>query len=349
MKSWIILKSRNCNICYKSYEYDSRQTNPKYCSNSCRSLANSQKKICGLEGIDYVICKICGFKFKEINNDHISKHNMTCDEYDEMFNSSRTCEKTRLKKNTLSSIMDDEMSKKLSKSHTIEGYINKYGLEKGHILYNKMIENKTYRNGKQSYIDKYGLEKGEEIYNDIQKKKVITLEKCIDRYGEEEGVTRYEEWKKSQKNKNLLSSYIERHGYDMGLIKWLDKNNKISIANSKIQIEHKNKFKEYICEVDKYTRLSIGNKKLYNIELRGFEFGYDLDHRFSKIDGFKNNIPSYIIGHISNLKIVDSSYNRKKQHNSDIDVEFIIKEFENDIEYKKIVTDIEKLKNNKND
>jgi len=177
---------------------------------------------------------------------------------------------------------------------------------------------------------------------------VITLEKCIDRYGEEEGNKRYEEWKKSQKNKNLLSSYIERHGYDMGLIKWLDKNNKISIANSKIKIEDKNKFKEYICEVDKYTRLSIGNKKLDNIELRGFEFGYDLDHRFSKIDGFKNNIPSYIIGHISNLKIVDSSYNRKKQHNSDIDVEFIIKEFENDIEYKKIVTDIEKVKNNKN-
>jgi len=123
-----------------------------------------------LEGIDYVICKICGFKFKEINNDHISKHNMTCDEYDEMFNSSRTCEKTRLKKNTLSSIMDDEMSKRLSKSHTIEGYINKYGLENGHILYNKMIENKKYRNGKQSYIDKYGLEK-ERKYTMIFKRK----------------------------------------------------------------------------------------------------------------------------------------------------------------------------------
>jgi len=344
MKSWITLNSRNCNVCGKTYEYDSRQKNPKYCSNSCRSINNSQKRISGIEGFDYVVCRICGFKFKEINNDHVIKHGLTCDEYDEKFKSSRTSEKTRNKKNTLSNIMNDDLSKKLSKSHTIEGYINKHGDELGQILYNKMIENKTYKNGKQSYIDKYGEDEGLKRYKEVQRKKAITLENCIKKHGDVKGRELYDSWRNSQKNKNFLSFYVEKWGYDVGLVKWLDKNNKISLSNSKIDKDDRDKFKYYIYEVNKYTRISLCNYKIDNIDLRGEEFGYDLDHIFSKIDGFKNGIPAYIIGHISNLKIVESSYNRKKQHRSYIDIEDIIEKFENDIEYKKIVNDIEKIK-----
>ncbi len=344
MNKWIILNKRNCDICERLYEYDSRQKNVKYCSNTCRSLSNSQKRISGIEGIDYVVCKICGFKFKEINNNHIIKHGITCDEYDMKFKSSRTSEKTRSKKNTLSNIMNDDMSKKLSKSHTIDGYINKYGFEKGHILYNKMIENKKYKNGKQSYIDKYGEASGLDKFKEVQKKKAITLENCINKHGEVEGEKIYKKWKILQKNKNYLSFYIDKWGYDIGLSKWLDKNNKISLSNSKIKKEDRDKFNYYIIEVNKYTRISLSNCNIDNIELRGKEFGYDLDHIFSKIDGFKKGIPAYIIGHISNLKIVESSYNRRKQHKSDIEIEYVMKMYENDIEYKKLVNDIEKIK-----
>ena len=62
---------KDCDICGKSYKYDSRQKVSKYCSQRCRSLAQRQKSITGEEGIDYVVCKICNYKFKEINNDHL--------------------------------------------------------------------------------------------------------------------------------------------------------------------------------------------------------------------------------------------------------------------------------------
>lgn len=75
MKKWIILNKRKCDICKSLYEYDSRQKS-KYCSDGCRALAFSQRKLNGVEGIDFVICKICDLKFKEINNDHVQKHNV---------------------------------------------------------------------------------------------------------------------------------------------------------------------------------------------------------------------------------------------------------------------------------
>jgi endogenous inhibitor of DNA gyrase (YacG/DUF329 family) len=346
MKEWIVLDSRDCNICGKSYEYDSRQKKSKYCSQSCRSLSHSQNKISGIEGVDFVICKICGLKFKEINNDHIKKHNMSCEEYDDKFKSSRTSEKTRIKKDTLSKMMCEEMSNKLSKSHTIEGYIEKYGDIEGVTRFNKMISNKQYKNGKKSYIDKYGDVKGLEIYREVQNKKAITLKNCIEKHGLIEGENIYNKWRELQKNKNLLSYYINKYGYEIGLEKWLDKNNKISLSNSKIKKEDKKKFINYICDVNKYTRLSLSNNMINGIDMRGKEFGYDLDHIYSKVNGFRNEIPAYVIGHVSNLRIVESSYNRRKQHRSDIEIEEIIKEYENDIEYQKLVNDIEKIKNN---
>ena len=49
---------------------------------------------------------------------------------------------------------------------------------------------------------------------------------------------------------------------------------------------------------------------LKNIEKRGKLF--HLDHMFSIVEGFRQNIPSYIIGDINNLKILSASENRIK-------------------------------------
>jgi len=62
-------KEKNCEICGNLYKYDYRQKVSKYCSDSCRGISFRQRRINGLENIDFVICKICGLKFKEINND----------------------------------------------------------------------------------------------------------------------------------------------------------------------------------------------------------------------------------------------------------------------------------------
>jgi len=340
-------KEKNCEICGNLYKYDYRQKVSKYCSDSCRGISFRQRRINGLENIDFVICKICGLKFKEINNDHLERHKITSSEYDNIYQSPRTSEKTRINKNTLSSIMSEEFSEKLSKSHQIENYKLKYGEEEGTIRFNLMMSRKKYKNGKQSYLDRFGND-GEEIFNSVQRKKKITLENLINKYGDSEGKRRYNQFRHRRKNQNLLSTYIEKYGYEIGLGRWLDKNNKISISNSKINKEDRDKFKEYIYQVNRFTRISIEMNKLENLELRGQDKGYDLDHIVSKINGFKQNIPSYIIGHISNLRIVESTYNRKKQHKSDIPIEKILEQFENDLEYKKLIFNIINIENGNN-
>lgn len=347
MKNWIKYNKNNCIICNNIYEHDSRQKNSKYCSKRCTSLSFNQKRITGIEGIDYVVCKICNLKFKEINNDHLKTHNITCEEYDKIYNSSRTSENTRKKKDTLTSLMNEEFSKKLSNSHKLENYISKYGDVEGTDRFNLMLQRKRYKNSKQSYIDKYG-DDWESIYNNVQKNKKISVDKLILKYGEIEGKERYDKYIKDQKNKNTLLRYIEKNGYDLGIEKWISKNNKISISNSKIDISSREEFKKYIIDVDRFTRISLNMNNIEGLELRGKENGYDLDHIVSKIYGFINNIPPYIISHISNLRIIESSYNRKKSHRSDLPICDIIEKFELDDEYKEIINKILNIKNGKN-
>lgn len=330
---------KNCDICDKLYKYDSRQKISKYCSIRCRGISQRQKNIKGELNIDYVICEICGFKFKEINNDHLSLHRISCIDYDKIYGcNKRVSEKTKINKNTLGPIMSAELSIKLSNSHKLDSYLEKYGNVEGNIKYNEIIKKYKYKNGISSYLDKYGQEDGLIIFSKIQKKKAINIENQIEKHGEELGLIKYNNWLNKQKNKNYLYFFTEKYGYEIGLKKWLEKNDKISLANSKIVKEDRKEFLNYIIEVNKFTRISLNCNNLLNIELRGNEF--DLDHMVSKVDGFKNKIPSYIIGHISNLKIVDRSYNRKKQHKSDNSFSYIIEKYENDIEYKKLINDI---------
>ena len=52
-------------------------------------------------------------------------------------------------------------------------------------------------------------------------------------------------------------------------------------------------------------------KTLDNINKRGRN-SYHLDHRYSIFEGFKNNIPAYIIGNICNLEMIEESENIRK-------------------------------------
>ena len=329
---------KDCIFCGNLYKYDSRQKISKYCSSICRGRHHRQINMKGEIGVDYVECEICNLKFKEINNDHLKIHNISSSEYDEKYGyNKRISNKSREKKNTLSNIMTPELSKKLSRSHTIDGFIDKYGEEEGRVKHRSRTDNIKYSRSKEFYTNKYGDIEGEKIFSEIQAKKAITIDNLINKYGEKEGIIRYNKWVDLQKVKSTLSHFIELYGYEDGLSNWLEKNDKISLANSKIGRDDRKLFTSYILSVNKFTRISLNMNKLFMLELRGKDNGYDLDHIFSKIDGFKNGIPPYIIGHISNLRIINSSDNRKKQHRSDIDIDYIVELFNKDTEYKKIV------------
>ncbi len=71
--------------------------------------------------------------------------------------------------------------------------------------------------------------------------------------------------------------------------------------------------------------------KLPNISKRAFgPNNYNLDHMYSRINGFKNNISPEIIGHISNLRMILFEDNRKKYTKSCITLTELYKRIEND-------------------
>lgn len=84
-------------------------------------------------------------------------------------------------------------------------------------------------------------------------------------------------------------------------------------------------FEQYNREVWKYTNsnLKYNSNKIPDIELRGNNYGYDLDHKFSIFDGFNNNIDPSLIGHWKNLEIIKTSDNRTKAGKSSISIEEI--------------------------
>jgi len=87
------------------------------------------------------------------------------------------------------------------------------------------------------------------------------------------------------------------------------------------------RFQHYYKEVRKFTHLTLkyNFNKIPNIELRGKKHGYDLDHKFSIIDGFNNNIDPKVIGHWKNLEVIKAFDNRKKAGESSISIDEIQK------------------------
>lgn len=75
------------------------------------------------------------------------------------------------------------------------------------------------------------------------------------------------------------------------------------------------KLREYSNLVRIETERTVKNhsNKIKNIELRGKKKGYDLDHKYSVVEGFKNNVDPLIISHYKNLEVVTWKENSNKK------------------------------------
>jgi hypothetical protein len=307
--------NKKCELCGKDYTSSFRTRNTsKFCSNKCRSNNRYKNKNEKLE--DFVTCPICNIKFKEINTSHIKLHNLTINEWKEKYpHFDRLSKIARMNKSNLKNITTDEWKIKLKKSHTINGYINKYGKVVGKEKYETRCNNIKKSKSEEYFINKYGIDG----YNKIKKNKGVTLDKYILKYGKVKGKDKYEKWLEMNKKKCTLLYYLEKYGDIKGYEKWFNKNKKISENHRSIDIDKIDDYKKYCIEVDKETRLSLQLNKLENIELRNNN--YHLDHMVSKCYGFNKNIPAKIIGSIHNLKIITSNENLSKQKKCSLTLE----------------------------
>ena len=97
-----------------------------------------------------------------------------------------------------------------------------------------------------------------------------------------------------------------------------------------VRYEDKEDFEHYVDKVLIYTAKNY-HKYFYYINptnLKRSKFDYHLDHILSKAEGFKNNIPIWIICHPCNLRMLWYSDNISKNLNSDISLEELLDKIE---------------------
>lgn len=195
-------------------------------------------------------------------------------------------------------------------------FINKYGLKDGHIKYAEHIKMRSDFNQKEVYIKKHGEEK----WNNLQSRKCQSLDSFIQRYGEEEGKIKFNNF--VEKCKNTKDTFKKRYGKQWE-IKWNSYIKNLGDANRICPLEKYDDFKLYCYFVDRETRKN--SYLVEGIEMRNWE--NTLDHKFSKLKGFENNIPPYIIGHFVNLEMLSRKKNSAKHYHCSISKEDLMNEW----------------------
>lgn len=170
-------------------------------------MKKKNSKIDPLNPDSFVVSKITGERLRQITHKHVSKYNMTIDEY---------CEKYSIPKNKL--VCNDATKLKIN---TLENMIFKYGPEKGKMKWDEYCERQAYSNSYEYKRNKHGWTK--EQYKKYNLSRAVTLPNLISRHGELLGKEMYENYRELQKYVGVkLEYFIEKYGQDEGTVKYYD-------------------------------------------------------------------------------------------------------------------------------
>lgn len=200
----------------------------------------------------------------------------------------------------------------IQSKNKLEDFIERHGKE-GQERFNYAYRPETRTTNIEYWIKKgYTKEESKELLKDRQS--TFSLEKCIQNHGEEQGIKVFN--KRQDKWQNTLNSKSQEE------IDYI--NSKKRTLNS-IPIELKSDFDRYSYEVRKQTeRNLIGIENIDKRGLSGKEGSYHLDHKFSIICGFKENVPIHIIASRKNLKMIPWRENLSKGINCSVKLEDLI-------------------------
>jgi hypothetical protein len=222
-------------------------------------------------------------------------------------------------------------------------------------------ERKKSRNSCVEYYLERGLSVEESEIARSDRQNTFSLEKCIDRFGEDEGVRvwreRQEKWQttinsksdeelsdiNSRKNcwKNLSDEelVIRKAALSESVLKFWDnvsteyriefgkKNRETLVRLGKaLPLDQLEERDQYCRMVDRVTRCQPIDT-LENFDLRAPK-NFHLDHKYSKLEGYKNNVPPEIIGHICNLEMIPYYENTSKQSKCSITLETLLENIE---------------------
>lgn len=271
-----------CKQCNNSFDSTSKRKVVNFCSEQCRQLNRRMvngKNMSGKAGIDFIICPICNQHVKQITVKHAKMHG---------YNSQKDM------KNKLGIELTCEAKKELSKGENNPGYQHngkfspfseKFNGYKGLTTEEKQIKIDSLVDGS---ITKRVSEKNGPVYPEYwirqgyseeeaqqkvsEQQTTFNLEICIEKYGKEEGLKRWnerqEKWSKSFKKQNF--SKISQELFD-------DILNNVKLDLSQVyyatydredMVEYQNK--EYVLKLEKsYIRpdfIILDKKKIIEFD-----------------------------------------------------------------------------------
>ena len=118
---------------------------------------------------------------------------------------------------------------------TLDNLIKKYGIEKGQQRWESYRSKQAYTNSFEYKKEKYGWTKDQ--FDQYNSSRAQTLEKMIERYGEIEGIKRWQIYCERQAYTNTKKYFIDKYGLENGYRKYLEVNKNKAVNNPMILAE----------------------------------------------------------------------------------------------------------------
>lgn len=272
--------------------------NKEFECNNCNTIFTRPKNRLNNERIDPEKLKFCDYCFKIciICNKRHGKHGDTCSA--ECIKTLR--EKTNLEKYGVAHNWGKDHPGRETYENTMQ---DKYGVKHNF----QAGDLRTKQDGNIKI--KYGVENVFQIEEIKEKIKITNLEK----YGVENPKQNAEIKEKAVKTFLEKLPEIRKRNEEKGIWIPLDRLSEMEIYNR---------------NVDSFTVASLRHFGETNLRISEFDIGrgkgkFAVDHRFSKKEGFMQNIPPQIIGSIVNLEILECSLNSSKRANCSISKELL--------------------------
>lgn len=129
-------------------------------------------------------------------------------------------------------IVSPEVSAKTSV--TKNKLIEKYGEEEGLLRWNQYREKQATSNSFEYKQQKHGWNK--EQFDSYNKSRAITLKGMIEKYGELDGISRWESYCNQQAYSNTLEYFVEKHGRTDGIKRFLTYNKQKGSSNDPVAV-----------------------------------------------------------------------------------------------------------------
>ena len=222
---------KTCKNCDTEFE---TRTKRLFCSDECKKTYLNREEF--PDGSDFVVCKECGLRQKQLTQHIMKMHHMSVDDYCSKHNCTLhdlTCESlhnnltTHIRKACVEGrcgwqkgennpshsekVKSGRSSPFSMNYHGYDGLIDEEKRERIADLA-KNIAEKREKNGNSTTSKEYYIKRGyseeEAIRKLKERQRTFTLEKCIEKYGEDEGKRVFEERQKKWQN-TLNSKPIE--------------------------------------------------------------------------------------------------------------------------------------------